>query len=172
MVEQQRQEQDQDQDQDPPPGRSGQGQLVDRLRQLTTALEGGVLPIGGRGSEKRNFLFGPHDLNKRDWVLTEQRNEDFDERVPNFQGAEVVSMYVESDDDRQFDVLIRNLSEQGNVKTEVDNNVDSELRSTSPSGVNHHVFVTIDITDKWTDVVFQTVNTGNPNRIQGNFNFH
>lgn len=144
-----------------------------RLTESVRLLQQAVEALGTEPTvDPRNFIIRKHDLNKRDWVLTDQKGDQFAGRLPNFQGADVVSFFIESDDDRQFDVLVRNLTEKGNVHTEIDQNIDAELRSTSPGGANHYIFVTVDISDKWTDVAVTTVNTGNPNRIKGSINFH
>lgn len=140
-------------------------QVNDGIASLAEAL-GAATPV----RDNRNFRINRHDLNKRDWVLSNE-GEGFAGPVPDVQGADEVAIFVESSDDEGFDLLIRFVDEEGNTRTEVDSDIDAELSSTSPAGANHHVFMTVGIADKLTDIVVRNT-SGNQNRVSGNMNFH
>lgn len=142
------------------------------LRRVNDGIAGlgEALGSGAPARDERNFRINRFDLNKRDWVLSNE-GEGFAGAVPDVQGADEVAIFVESLDDAGFDLLIRFVDEEGNTRTEVDSNIDSELSSTSPAGANHHTFVTVAIADRLTDIVV-TDTSGGQNRVSGNMNFH
>jgi hypothetical protein len=126
----------------------------------------------GDGEDGLSTNFGPVDLNKNSWVWSEES--DFTRPgVPDVQGTQEVAIFAESipEDDNDFEIIIRFLDEQGKVVNEIDESVDQELASTSPTGTNHHVFVTVATASRYIDIEFRNT-SGSTNRIQGNFNFH
>lgn len=151
----------------------GGGQIQSELQSELSRLNEAIMSLAGEEvptQDRRTFRINRFDVFKRDWVLSDE-GEGFTGPAPDVSGADEVAIFVESDDDAAFEILVRFVDEEGNTRAEVDSNVDSELASTSPGGTNHHIFVTVALADNLVDIVVRDTSSGQ-NRVTGNMNFH
>lgn len=122
------------------------------------------------GKSPRSYTLTAVNLNEGAWLLSEEV-ERLDNTAPDVQGAQEVAVAIESSDDASFEVEVLFKDEADNVKFRVDPSIDSDLSSTSPSGGNAYVYVTVRLASRFVDV--EVTNTsGGTNKVSGSINFH
>lgn len=130
-----------------------------------------VVQRTGAPADQADFDIDGFDLDGGTFDLSAERSDQITGDNPDIGGSSEIGIFVESSDDAQFNVVIEWKGPSDTTVGTVDQNVDSDLLSSSPSSGNHVVYVVAGVASDRFNVVI-TDETNGPNTISGSINAH
>lgn len=126
---------------------------------------------GGATSSEADFDITGHNLNDSVYDLSSEKSSQLDGDNPDVGGTRNLIILFESSDDQQFEVEVEFLDENDNVLVTVDKNIDGNLQSSSPSGGNHYIYISLEVAGDRMNVKIKDPND-RQNKIDGSINAH
>lgn len=130
-----------------------------------------IVTRGGATSAEADFDINGYNLNDGVYDLSSQKSSQLGGDNPDIGGTRELTILIESQDDNQFEVDVEFLDENDNSLVTVDKNIDGNLQSSSPSGGNHYIYVTLDTAGDRMNVKIRDTND-RQNKINGTINAH
>lgn len=126
----------------------------------------------GATSDDADFDITGHELSDGSFMLSDEKQGQFEEDYPNIGGTSVIGLLIESDDDNQFEVNVMFRDENGSILARVDSSMDSNMSSSSPSNGKHFVYATVAVAGDYFDVEVLDRSDAGSNAISGTINAH
>lgn len=127
----------------------------------------------GAAAAEADYDINSYNLSDSDWLITDRVEENY---PPDTGGVDVCVVYVESEDNNQFELEItpHKLDGDGNPVQlgTIDKNVSPRLESTENAPKNHHIYESFEVMSDRVAVRITNTNSPAQNNITGSLNFH
>lgn len=130
-----------------------------------------VVQRTGAPADQSDFDIDGFDLAGGTFDLSTERADQITGDNPDIGGANEIGIFVESSDDAQFSIAVEWKDASDTTVGTVDQNVDGDLLSSSPTNGNHVVYVVVGVASDRFNLVI-TDETNGPNTISGTINAH
>lgn len=131
-----------------------------------------IVTRGGATAAEADFDIESFDVTDKDFVLTDEKSDQISGNHPDTGGTSTMVVMIESSDDVQFSIEVEFIKDDGTTLVTVDQYVDSDMLSTSPSNGNHYVFFTLAMASDIWDLKVVDESGGGQNNINGSINVH